>query len=100
MKRSIRFSLYFCYTGDGSYPDSYILPRLVKKKGLRPDTIHTLDDGQLYAEVPPPTYVNAKYQIQETIVPLMRNCWAQEPDDRPEFTGTLHVAVNVRHVFA
>ena len=69
-----------------SAPDESTVSRLIKK-GKRPDTIHEVGDGKFYAEVPLPTDVNPKYKINETIIPLMGQCWDKEPDIRPAFEG-------------
>jgi len=31
--------------------------------------------------------IDPQYQIETGVVPLMRKCWSQKPEERPEFTG-------------
>ena len=75
----------FFYTGKGSPSDPSIVLSKVKN-GRRPDNFHEVAK-KFYVEVPLPKNVNPKYEVDTTIIPLMRECWGDTPAERPEFTS-------------
>ena len=52
-------------------------------------------EGQRPDKTEIPQDVNPKYEVSKTITGGMLHCWAQNPDERPEFTGKCTAACNV-----